>query len=210
MTLEPRIYVTSDDDAAVRAIANTANHQYSPGRAELCVSYDGTTFHTVLFNTSLSGPGYYDGKIVQPALDIDGHPISFANGEMTYDGHTYVLDENASIGEIITDPVMRIVSIVETHAGFYVTTQNYLTGRSHDYLDGKPLTIIDGIRARGAEGDLVEDTQYAGHRYIVRGDHMDMTRQTATFDGLPATQLNPDNYRVVFGDDLSTIEVFKK
>lgn len=210
MTLQPRIYVTTDANATVRAIANTAENPYYIAPGDLRISFDGKTFHTVLFNSDRSGPGYYHGAITQPALDINSREINFANGEVIYDGRTYVLDETATIGETITKPVMRVISIVETHLGYYVTAQNYLTGGLHSYLDGKPLTIISGISARCADSDIVEDSKYVGHHYLVRGDHMDVTRQTATFDGVPATQLNAEDYVVTFADDLSTVAVTKK
>jgi len=207
--LAPRIFVTADPTAKVRAIANVATHPYSPRRNELCVSFDGTTFHTVLFNGRESGPGYYTGTIEQPALNITEVPVAFADGKMTYDGVSYVLDETATIGMIVTKPVMRVIGIVETCAGYYVTAQNLLDGRSHDYLDGAPLKIISGIRARGQE-NLVADSQYEGHRYVVQGDHMDVTRQTAVFDDQPATILNPEDYEVTFADDLTSVTVTKK
>lgn len=208
-TLAPRVYVTNDTDALVRAIAITSGSSYV-SRSDLCVSLDGTTFNTVLFNSRQSGPGYFNGSIVQPALDIDGQDIDFSDGTFTYDGKTYVLDETATIGEIITKPIMRVVEIVQTHAGYYVAAQNKLDGRSHDYLNGQPLVITGGIRARGSEDDLVAHAQYVGHDYIVRGDHLDMTQQTATFDGQPATQLKVEDYTVTFTDDLSTATVTKK
>lgn len=204
----PRIYVTTDPDATVCAIANAVALS-SPGRSDLLVSCDGITFNTVLYNAHRITPGCYSGTITQPALDIQRHEISFSGDEVTYGGRKYVLDEAAVIGEIITQPVMRVVSIVETHLGYYVAAQNYLTGRSHDYLSGRPLTAVNSVRVRGAE-DVVEDSFYHGHRYIVRGDYMDVESQTATFDGRPATQLAVEDYEVIFPDDLSTVTVRKK
>jgi hypothetical protein len=128
---------------------------------------------------------------------------------MIYGGRKYVLDETAVIGEIITKPVMRIVAIVKTYLGYYVVAQDYLTGRSHDYLNGQPLTAVNSVRVRGAD-DRIEDSLYQGHRYIVRGDYMDVENQKATFDGRPATQLEVDDYEVTFADDLSTVTVKRK
>lgn len=204
----PRIYVTADPDATVRAIANVVAPS-APGLSDLLVSGNGTVFNTVLYNAHRIAPGHYSGTVTQPALDILRHEISFSDGVMTYDGRKYVLDETAVIGEIITQPVMHIVSIVKTHLGYYIAAQDYLTGRSHDYLDGRPLIAVNSVRARGAD-DVVEDSLYRDHHYVVRGDYMDIESQTATFDGQPATQLVVEDYEVTFPDDLSTVTVRKK
>lgn len=209
MTLEPRVYVTRDSDATIRAIANTADHPYSPDSGELCFSSDGKTFVPVLFTCDESGPGYYIGSVTQPALRINDHVINFANGEIVYKGHAYALDPTATIGKVIAKPVMHIASIVETYAGLYVAAQNLLTGRSHDFLDGKPLTGVSTRRVRNLDG-LVEDSQYVGHRLIVRGNPLYMALQTVTFDGQPATRLDPEDYVVTFVDDLSAVTVNKK
>lgn len=206
-TLAPRIFVTEDPDAAVRAIANTAKRPHAPFQDELLVSLNGTTFHTVLFDLRSSGKGRFNGTVRQPAQGIDGQKIDFADGEITYDGKKYVLDENATIGEIITRPVMRIVMLASVHDTYYIAAQNLLTGMSHDYFDSQPLTIVDSI---GVRSDLVVCNTYEGHEYAVQGDHMDRNRQVATFDGQVATQLDPDDFLVTFADDLSTVTVTRK
>ena len=120
-----------------------------------------------------------------------------------------VLDERAGIEELITVPVMRVGAVIETHAGYYVQAQNLLTGKSHDFLGGVPLEIIPGGgRARcGGTDSLVEDRRYAGHQYLAWGDHMDVSSETATFDGQPAKRLDPEDFVVTFADDLTTVTV---
>jgi hypothetical protein len=204
----PCIYVTADPDATVRAIANTVAPS-APGRNNLLVSCDGSVFYTVLYSALRIRPGCYNGTVTQPALNIDRHEISFSDGEMTYGGRKYVLDETAVIVEVITKPVMQIVSIVETYLGYYIAARNYLTDQSHYYLNGQPLAVVNSVLVRGAD-DRIEDALYRDHRYIVRGDYMDVESQTATFDGQPATQLEVDDYEVTFPDDLSTVTVKKK
>ncbi len=209
MVNSPRIYIATDPTAAVRVIANMATSSYI-GRSDLAVSYDGYQFNTVLYTCRQRGPGYFTGIITQPALGIEDISIDFADGKITYDGKIYILDEDATVGEIVTKPIMRVLEIVSTHAGYYVVAQNQLDGRSYDYLNGQPLVMTGGFRARGVEDDLIVDSRYTGHRYLVRGDHMDTTRQTATFDGRPAELLNVQDYAVTFPNGLSTARVKKK
>lgn len=202
-----RIYVTTDSNADIRAIAKVAEGSYV-GRNGLLVSYDGGTFHTVLFNARRTGPGYFSGTITQPALGINDASLDATDDAMTLGGVAYDLDDSATIGQIVTKAIMQVFELVQTHAGYYVVAQNQLDGKSHDFLDGQPLENVGGIRARG--GDIVADVQYVGHRYLVTGDHMDTSRQTATFDGQPATHLDVNDYEVAFADDLSSVTVTKK
>lgn len=202
-----RIYVTTDSNADVRAIATVAEGSYV-GRNGLLVSYDGGTFHTVLFNARRTGPGYFSGTITQPALGINDVMLDATDDAMTLGGVAYDLDESAAIKQIVNKPIMQVFELVQTHVGHYVVAQNQIDGKSYDFLDGQPLENVGGIRARG--GDVVADVQYVGHRYLVTGDHMDTSLQTATFDGQPATPLNVNDYEVAFADDLSSVTVTKK
>ena len=201
------IFTAIDPNTPVRAIATT-NH-----RSCLLVSEDGTTFTTVLFNCHQSSLRYSRGMVVQPALRIKDVALSldFTGGEATYNGATYVLDETATVGSVVTKPIMRVVEIVQTHAGYYVCARNELDGRPHNYLNGRLLTITDYVGVRGGDDDLVTHAKYSeGHSYVVRGDHMNVALQTATFDDQPATILIVEDYEVTFPDDLSTVSVTKK
>jgi hypothetical protein len=219
----PRVYVTTDPNAEIRAIANTSTPKsliglegtYYPTFASmLALSRDGATFYTGFYQSSLSGGDQFEGKITQPQLGIDDKSIKYSDGTMAYDGVEYILDETATVAEIITKPIMRmrVRSVVETSLGYYVTAENRLDRHSYFYLDGKPLTIIpDGsMRVRETQDDLVECMRFVGHEYLVRGDHMDTSRQTATFDGKPATEVPTTDYNYQFADDLSTVTVTKK
>jgi len=209
--LHPRIYVIDPDDteAKIRAIADIAEGSLSKG-FDLLVSLDGLNFYDVLYKIRESGPDYHNGRITQPAVELNRVAISFADGKMTCDDRVYTLDSNAAMAMTIFKPIMRVVELVETHLGYYVVAQDLITGMSHDFLDGEPLCLIPGSGMRARSGDLVADSQYVGHRYLVRGDHMDVSRQTATFDDKPATVLDPKDYVVTFVDDLSSATITKK
>lgn len=211
--LAPRVYLIDSDvigEGVVCAIADTSDSGFSPQRGELAVSFDGETFYPALFNCRESGPGLFNGKLVQPEVGVDGVAIDFADGKMTYDGRDYVLDEKAIVVTLIDKPMMKVNALVETPAGFYVQAQNLFTGKSHHFLAGVPLEIIPGGgRVRG-DDSLVEDSRYVGHRYIVCGDPLDRASQTATFDDKFVTQLDAGDYEVVFADDLTFVSVTKK
>jgi len=205
------IYTTTDAAASVKAIANTADKAYYPNRDTMLVSLDGEVFTTVYYSSKLSGGYRYSGTVIQPALDIDGVAISYADDTLTYDGIVYVLDPEAVMAEVVTKPVMEITRIVETYEGYYVVAQNYIDGRLYHFHNGRPLALLRGSQERETqESDVVADFRYEGHRYLVRGDHMDATGQTATFDGLPAPIVVPEDYVATFADDLSTVTVAKK
>ena len=213
----PRVYVTTDPNAEVKAIAQTpeaftiittGDTAYRTNSDSLHVSYDGIVFNTVLSSLRTDRGYSFAGTVTHPGLNIDSVSIELSDGVVTYNGVTYALDENATIGEIITKPIMRIVELVETCHGFYVTTLNRLTGKPHNFLNGQPLVILGGFRAR--EGNIVAEAHYDGHVYQVTGDHMDTSRQTATFDGCTATILDPKDYIVIVADDLSTVTVTRK
>jgi hypothetical protein len=152
-----------------------------------------------------------------PALELAKATFDYDSKTNTivYDDEVYGLDEsfdptNTTVIEL--KPVMRVTNLVLTHRGYIVEAQNEVDQKVYTYFDGKPVKVKPGsMRARGDVETLIfEDNNGATYRLDVNGDNIDMTQQTATFDGMEALVLISDEYKVIFADDLSTVSVNKK
>ncbi|HJP81846.1 MAG TPA: hypothetical protein VJ841_05615 [Candidatus Saccharimonadales bacterium] len=204
-----RVYVTTKPPGTkIRAIANASDIPTFANAGDLSVSYDGKEFYTVYFNLRAAGGGNFLGSIEQPAKNLAAM-IRFGGGIFTHLGSVYRLDERATVETLVRKPVMRIVEVVETHAGILVMAQNRLDGRSHDYLDGGKLEIVNGARVRG--NHVTVSASYKGHYFQVQSlSPMRRDQDIVTFDGQPAKYLKESDYRFVFADDLSRVEVKRR
>jgi hypothetical protein len=214
-----RFFVSSRSGKVIACPTLTSDH---PSTGNILYSPNGTDFYVALGHSGSSSS--LDGKYLDytfrfeiPALELPKATFDYDSKTNTivYNDEVYGLDESfdaTKVNIIELKPVMRVTNLVFTHRGYIVETQNEVDRKVYTYFNGKPVTVKPGsMRARGDVETLIfEDNDGLSYQLDISGDNIVMTQQTATFLGMEALVLIPDEYNVTFADDLSTVSVSKK